>query len=267
MERIKNFFRQKGFYVALFTGMFAFMGLMVAYRYNSYKEEFQSKQEIDLNAPQRTEMTDDESVAQAVAGQTDAKETTQNVQEETAVAKIPEQQETTEEMKQQESTEEKEETAQASSNGVIVNQEGEIVANWFDGTSTLVWPVEGEVILPFNMESTVYFKTLDSYRCNPGILLAAKEGTNVLAAYEGVVDSVYDDPQHGTTVVVEMGNGFQAIYGQLMNVCVAEEDAISTAQPIGEVGPVTSYYKEEGTHAYFELQKDGKPVNPLQYMQ
>ena len=104
MERIKNFFRQKGFYVALFTGMFAFMGLMVAYRYNSYKEEFQSKQEIDLNAPQTTDMTDDESVAQAVAGQTDAKETTQNAQEETTVAQM-EQPETTEEMKQQDSTE------------------------------------------------------------------------------------------------------------------------------------------------------------------
>ena len=63
------------------------------------------------------------------------------------------------------------------------------------------------------------------------------------------------------------GNGFKAIYGQLMNVTVAEGDTITTAQNIGEVAPPSSYYTEEGTHVFFELMKNGVPINPMILMQ
>ena len=117
------------------------------------------------------------------------------------------------------------------------------------------------------MDTTVYFKTLRSYRCNPGILIAAEEGENVLAAYEGVVESVSEDKEHGTTVTVIMGNGYKAIYGQLMNVTVAKGDTITTAQNIGEAAAPSSYYTEEGTHVFFELMKNGVPINPIILMQ
>ena len=102
-------------------------------------------------------------------------------------------------------------TAETSSDGVIVNEDGVVVANAYNEGGTLVWPVDGKVILPYSMDTTVYFKTLRSYRCNPGILIAADEGENVLAAYEGVVESVSEEKEHGTTVTVIMGNGFKAI--------------------------------------------------------
>lgn len=158
-------------------------------------------------------------------------------------------------------------TAETGSDGVIVDKDGVVVANAYNEGGTLVWPVEGEVILPFSMDTTVYFKTLRSYRCNPGILIAAKEGENVLAAYEGVVESVSEDKEHGTTVTVIMGNGYKAIYGQLMNVTVAEGDTIATAQNIGEAAAPSSYYTEEGTHVFFELMKNGVPINPMILMQ
>jgi len=37
----------------------------------------------------------------------------------------------------------------------------------FNSESTISWPIEGKVMIPFSMETTVYFKTLDQYRCNP----------------------------------------------------------------------------------------------------
>ena len=158
-------------------------------------------------------------------------------------------------------------TEETSSDGVIVDKDGVIVANAYNEGGALVWPVEGEVILPFSMDTTVYFKTLRSYRCNPGILIAAEEGENVLAAYEGVVESVSEDKEHGTTVTVIMGNGYKAIYGQLMNVTVAKGDTIATAQNIGEAAAPSSYYTEEGTHVFFELMKNGVPINPIILMQ
>lgn len=299
MDRFKEFLRTKGLYIAIGTGVLAFVGLMVIYNYNTYKSEFGvDKQAVDLNTPEITETT--EQVAEtkvempetaeansdeAVAGDTDAQladsgdnqntddasaqsEGNSNAQSTDAEKSTNESAQNTDESSLQ-STDNasSEETAQTSSDGVIVNEDGVVVANAYNEGGTLVWPVEGKVILPFSMDTTVYFKTLRSYRCNPGILISAEEGENVLAAFEGVVESVSEDKEHGTTVTVIMGNGFKAIYGQLMNVTVAEGDTITTAQNIGEVAPPSSYYTEEGTHVFFELMKNGVPINPTILMQ
>jgi septal ring factor EnvC (AmiA/AmiB activator) len=52
-----------------------------------------------------------------------------------------------------------------------------------------------------------------------------------------------------------------------MNVRVSTGDTVSIAQTIAEVGPVSSYYSEEGTNLYFAITKDGEPVNPLTLIQ
>lgn len=289
MDRFKEFLRTKGLYIAIGTGVLAFVGLMVIYNYNTYKSEFGvDKQTVDLNAPEVTETT--EQVAETkvempetaeansndtVAGDTDADNQTaqeiaanENAQNENTGNSANEGTQNTD-MKNDtaQADASDSETAETSSDGVIVNEDGVVVANAYNEGGTLVWPVDGKVILPYSMDTTVYFKTLRSYRCNPGILIAADEGENVLAAYEGVVESVSEDKEHGTTVTVIMGNGFKAIYGQLMNVTVAEGDTIATAQNIGEVAPPSSYYTEEGTHVFFELMKNGVPINPMILMQ
>ena len=82
----------------------------------------------------------------------------------------------------------------------------------------------------------------------------------------GTVVEVYATTLHYAPCGVD-GNGFKAIYGQLMNVTVAEGDTITTAQNIGEVAPPSSYYTEEGTHVFFELMKNGVPINPMILMQ
>lgn len=287
MDRFKEFLRTKGLYIAIGTGVLAFVGLMVIYNYNTYKSEFGvDKQTVDLNAPEVTETT--EQVAEtkvempetaeansdeAVAGDTDAdNQTAQEIAANEDAQSVDTENSANESAQNtDESTSDSnassEETAETSSDGVIVNEDGVVVANAYNEGDTLVWPVDGKVILPYSMDTTVYFKTLRSYRCNPGILIAADEGENVLAAYEGVVESVSEDKEHGTTVTVIMGNGFKAIYGQLMNVTVAEGDTITTAQNIGEVAPPSSYYTEEGTHVFFELMKNGVPINPMILMQ
>lgn len=289
MDRFKEFLRTKGLYIAIGTGVLAFVGLMVIYNYNTYKSEFGvDKQTVDLNAPEVTETT--EQVAEtkvempetaeansdeAVAGDTDAdnqtaqeiaaNEDAQSADTENSANESSQNTDTKNDAAQADDS--NSETAETSSDGVIVNEDGVVVANAYNEGGALVWPVDGKVILPYSMDTTVYFKTLRSYRCNPGILIAADEGENVLAAYEGVVESVSEDKEHGTTVTVIMGNGFKAIYGQLMNVTVAEGDTITTAQNIGEVAPPSSYYTEEGTHVFFELMKNGVPINPMILMQ
>ena len=276
MDRFKEFLRTKGLYIAIGTGVLAFVGLMVIYNYNTYKREFGvDKQAVDLNTPEVTETTEqiadtkvempdvaDVNSNEAVAGDTDADNKAAQAEDSASnSAQIDAEEQSTQSADNQTASEDaSSETAEADSDGVVV-------ANSYNEGGTLVWPVAGKVILPYSMDTTIYFKTLRSYRCNPGILIAAEEGENVLAAYEGVVESVTEDKEHGTTVTVIMGNGFKAMYGQLMNVTVAEGDTIATAQNIGEAAPPTSYYTEEGTHVFFELTKNDVPINPTILMQ
>ena len=131
----------------------------------------------------------------------------------------------------------------------------------------LVWPIVGDVLIIFSMDKTIYFPTLDQYKYNPAIVIAATQGENISAAADGRVTSVSYDPGTGNTVVMELGNGYELTYGQLENITVSEGSYVQVGDGIGTVAAPTKYYSTEGTNVYFKLTKDGEPVNPLSKLQ
>ena len=116
------------------------------------------------------------------------------------------------------------------------------------------------------MEQTVYFATLDQYKYNPAVIIAGDVGEEVWAATDGKVTSIREDAQTGTTVTVDLGDGFEAIYGQLGEIHVKEGDRIDEGVLIGYLGEPTKYYSVEGCNLYFQLLKDGEAVDPLHYL-
>ena len=70
----------------------------------------------------------------------------------------------------------------------------------------------------------------------------------------------------GCTVKQDLVDGYTAIYGQLKELNFKKGDMVEAGQTIGYVGEPTKYYSTEGSNVYFELQKDGKPVNPKEYL-
>ncbi len=132
----------------------------------------------------------------------------------------------------------------------------------FDGENGLVRPVNGEVLLHYSMDSSVYFKTLDQYTRNPAVVFQADEGTDVSACAAGQVVSVYEDSKIGQAVTLDLGDGYQVTYGQLGDLQVAEGDYVEAGQTLASVSAPTKYYVEEGSNLYFRLTKDGNAVNP-----
>ena len=133
----------------------------------------------------------------------------------------------------------------------------------FGDTDTLVWPVVGNVLINYSMDKTVYFPTLDQYKYNPAIVMAANEGDMITAAAAGKVTSVFEDPQIGQAVTMDLGNGYEITYGQLKEILVSEGSYVSMGDMIASVAAPTKYYSIEGTNVYFKLTKDGNPVNPM----
>lgn len=137
----------------------------------------------------------------------------------------------------------------------------------FTENSLMEWPVRGTVLIDYNMNETVYYPTLDQYRVSPAIAVQAVEDAPVYAAADGQVLSVEQDACTGTTVTMELGNGYQAVYGQLKDLTVAEGDTVKEGEMIGNVSEPTKYYSVEGSNLYFAVKKDGNPVDPFEYLE
>lgn len=136
----------------------------------------------------------------------------------------------------------------------------------FTESSLMQWPVEGQVLLDYNMEHTIYFPTLNEYKYSPAIAVDAEVGTPVLAVANGKVASIVNDEETGITMTVDLGNGYQAIYGQLKDTAFEPESYMEAGATLGYVSEPTKYYSKEGTNLYFAMTKDGVSVDPLEYL-
>lgn len=146
---------------------------------------------------------------------------------------------------------------------VAVNNAPEIN---FSEDTLMEWPVSGQILIDYSMDQSVYFPTLDQYKLSPAIAVQAVEGAPVMSAVNGKVYAIENDAQTGTTVTMELGNGYQAIYGQLKDLSVAEGDTVKKGDIIGYVAAPTKYYSEEGSNLYFAMKQNGEPIDPITYL-
>lgn len=137
----------------------------------------------------------------------------------------------------------------------------------FSADTRMQWPLAGEVIKEFSMDHTVYFPTLKQYKVSRSVLLGCEAGTTVCAAANGLVTEVETDEEIGRYVKMDLGNGYALTYGQLADVAVAPNQYVTAGMDIGILSTPTIYYVVEGDNLYFEMTKDGVPVDPLDFLQ
>ena len=157
-----------------------------------------------------------------------------------------------------EASETENETAQTAGTNISVN---------FTEESQMLWPVDGQLLMGYSMDQTIYFATLDQYKCNPAMIIAGAEGDQVIAGASGVVKSIDVTAQTGTTVNIDLGNGYEVLYGQLKDVPLNVGDYVTANTVVGYVAQPTKYYVTEGCNVYFEMRKNGQPIDPLEYIE
>ena len=136
----------------------------------------------------------------------------------------------------------------------------------FSEDSTLSWPIHGSILREYSMDTTVFYPTLESYKVSPGILIQGEPDMEVSAAAAGVVKAISNNEEIGNYVVIDMGGGYEATYGQLKTVSVSTGDTVEAGQVLAVLAEPTKYYVVEGCNLYFEVTKDGSPVDPMSYM-
>lgn len=124
----------------------------------------------------------------------------------------------------------------------------------------LSWPVLGTVALPFGNVRHPRFHTQVPHQ---GLEIACKPGTEVRALFEGRV--VYSDwlRGYGEMIVIDHGDEYLSIYGQLGERLVATGQEVRQNQPIARSG-------SEGTFGvtglYLEIRHRGEPQDPLPWL-
>lgn len=136
----------------------------------------------------------------------------------------------------------------------------------FSDASSMIWPVQGNVILDYNMESTIHFPTLDQYKCNPGMVIQSEVSTPVYApANARVLESGFNE-EIGNYLKLDMGNNYTAICGQLKEMTAVEGEYLEQGQLMGYVAEPTKYYSIEGSNVFLEVKHKDKTVDPLDYL-
>ena len=149
---------------------------------------------------------------------------------------------------------------------IVVNVNGNVSSLKFGEDDKIDWPVEGNVLLDYSMDNTIYFPTLDTYKCNPALIIQSEKGKEVKAGIKGVVKTVSTEDEIGNFVIVEIGNGYEVTYGQLSDIKVSEKDEVNIDTCIGLTADTTRYYENEGPNLYFKMTKNGQPCDPMDFL-
>lgn len=96
-----------------------------------------------------------------------------------------------------------------------------------------------------------------------GIDFGASYGASTYAADDGVVEIAGFSSSAGNWIVIDHGNGLKTKYMHHSRILVSQGQTVTKGQKIGEVG---STGNSTGNHLHFQVELNGTPVNPENYL-
>jgi murein hydrolase activator len=126
--------------------------------------------------------------------------------------------------------------------------------------SRLPWPLEGPVLTRFGMQRHPQFGTMVYRR---GIEIQAHEGESVRAVRDGQVAYADWYKGYGKLMILDHGNGFYTLYGNLSRLDLTKGARVAGGQVIGLAGDTGSL---KGSKLYFEIRRNGEAQDPLLWL-
>jgi murein DD-endopeptidase MepM/ murein hydrolase activator NlpD len=121
-------------------------------------------------------------------------------------------------------------------------------------------PLEGKINSGFGYRKDPFRSRIGFHS---GVDIDAKFGDPVVATADGTVKETGWQGSYGKTVVLRHEDGFETIYGHLSKISVEEGQEVKVGEVIGKAGNTG---RSTGTHLHYEVIKDGKRVNPSNFL-
>ena len=133
--------------------------------------------------------------------------------------------------------------------------------------TSLTWPVQGELLAGYSVETLAYDATMGDWRTHDGVDIAATAGTEVRAPASGVVTEVTEDVMLGTTVVIDHGGNMTTTCANLAGMPTVEVgDTVTVGDVIGSVGDTAIAESALPSHLHFSVAQDGQSVDPMELL-
>jgi hypothetical protein len=117
----------------------------------------------------------------------------------------------------------------------------------------LLAPISGQMNMGFSLDKKHY-----------GVDLIAPKNTPVKATADGFVISSDWTLETGNTIAIQHSNNVVSFYKHNSSLLKKVGDKVKSGEAIAIIGNTGE--QTNGPHLHFELWKDGKPVNPAEYM-
>ncbi len=96
-----------------------------------------------------------------------------------------------------------------------------------------------------------------------GLDISTNIGNPIMATADGIVIKVQTDKYLGKNVTISHGNGYVTVYGHMSNFAVKAGQQVKRRDIIGYIGQTG---KAAGPHVHYEVFKDGKRINPRDFL-
>ncbi len=129
-----------------------------------------------------------------------------------------------------------------------------------DKKGNLIWPVNGEIILPYGKIKNERFNT---YIFHNGMDIKAPLRSDIRTVHEGEV--LFSDwlKGYGRSIIIDHGDNYYSIYAHIDETMVKVSDRVKENQVIATVGESGSL---NGPSLYFEIRHKGKPEDPMKWL-
>lgn len=112
----------------------------------------------------------------------------------------------------------------------------------------------------FGYRTDPYYKVM---KFHEGVDFSATPGTEMVATGDGVVFSAERSKSgYGNQIIIDHGFGYKTMYAHLQSFKVRTGEHVNRGQTIGTVG---STGKSTSPHLHYEVWKNNKPVDPINY--
>ena len=133
--------------------------------------------------------------------------------------------------------------------------------------AVFTWPVKGEVLRDFSVETLSLDPTMGDWRTHAGVDVAARLGARVLCMTAGTVSEIWEDAALGTCIRVDHGGKLESVYGNLSpQPTVKVGDRVEIGGILGAVGTTASAEIGMAPHLHLEVFRDGKTMDPLELL-
>jgi septal ring factor EnvC (AmiA/AmiB activator) len=138
---------------------------------------------------------------------------------------------------------------------IRLEQNKDISDNFSKMKGKLQWPVIGKISGKYGLQKN---EELNTFTENPGVEIMCANDSKIVSVMDGIVMHVGYIGGYGNVIIIDHGDEYSTVYGNISEIFVYEDDYVSPGKVIGKIYSINRIK----SYLHFEVWHNGKTQNP-----